>query len=133
MFDENETNMSTHFEISFCSNASISKSFDEFLSCFSYFASSQSVLSALILILIIGSHIFNIEIILVINSRSKFKTVFENIFIAHAIINWITVRVVLILCYIQIIFVYWRLGKYLSAFYLSFDNAFWYFILTMFE
>lgn len=105
-----------------CRNSLSMNSVAQFLECFRFFLSQSVTISCLVLLFAILTAILNVVVILFI-SRLKHnqRTVFDKIFIGHAIVDGLVGLLVIPNYCIYSVFGYWPLGKLFCHFYVSLD------------
>jgi hypothetical protein len=94
-----------------------------FFECFLHYLNKEVWISTACLTIILGSIVFNILAIIFLMCKSVMKSVFDQIIIGHALVNFLTGGIDLIFFYLLLIFNYWPLGKNWCLFYLVFDNV----------
>jgi hypothetical protein len=93
----------------------------QFLKCFRYFLSKSILISCLVLAFAFATVVLNLAVILFIIRLKAHKTVFDQIFIGHCVVDALVGLLVIPNYCVYFVFGYWPLGKLLCHLYVSLD------------
>ena len=113
-FEENNNNY-TYYDgledYEDCLNGDTMQTFTQFLRCFKYYSYKAGVFSGIVMGISISTALLNMTIILCVIKLKHHKTVFDKIFMGHAIVDFLVGILVIPNYCIYSVFGYWPLGK----------------------
>ena len=126
-FDDLSSNLvDSYFLDQTCVNSDQMDTFDQFVTCLVYFLKDSYLTSMLVLLFSVLTVLLNIVVICHINKLKQYKTVFDRIFIGHALTDGLVGMLVIPNYCVYTVFGYWPLGKLLCHFYVSLDyTTYW--------
>jgi hypothetical protein len=106
----------------YCNTPQTFTTWNEFFTCYRYFATQSLVQTVFELILIASAIALNIFVTCIIYFNSISWSVFDQILIGHCFIQGLTALVDVPFFHLQDIFGYWPMPKVMSYFWASYDN-----------
>ena len=118
----NSTNPWTNSTEFSCDIPQFFESFESFAHCYAYFSSRAIHLPILELFLAFSAFLANLLVVILIYLKPAKINVFDQILIAHSIVDGLTGLVDIPLFHIQDLFGYWPMGDVLCRIWSSYDN-----------